>query len=62
MFIRYLVTVCEGNRRVERMLFSDQDSALVFVDQRRKQGYYVTVDIKTLLEADKYEEEYHGNH
>ena len=57
MFIRYLVSVCEGNRRVERMLFPDRDSALVYVDQRRKQGYYVTVDIKTLLEADKYEEE-----
>ena len=53
MYIRYLVTVLEGNKRVERMLFPDRNSALVFVDQRRKQGYYVTVDIKTLLEPDK---------
>ena len=57
MKLFYLVTVSEGGRRIERAIFYDQCEALYFVEKRRKQGYYVEIDIKTFLEPDKFEED-----
>lgn len=42
--MNYLVTVYEGDSRIERVLFTYRDEALNFVDRRRKQGYRVFIN------------------
>ena len=44
--MNYLITVSDGSINIERILFIYRDEALFFAEQRRKQGY--TVTIKTI--------------
>ena len=44
--MNYLITVNDGFINIERVIFSYRDEALYFAEQRRKQGF--TVTIKTI--------------
>lgn len=42
--MNYLVTVYEGDARIERVIFTYRDEAICFADRRRKQGYRVFIN------------------
>lgn len=46
--MNYYIEVSDGNRILEKIVFSEYDSAMHFVERRRKQGYTVTVKSITL--------------
>lgn len=46
--MNYFIEVSDGSRVLERVIFSEYDSAMHFVDRRRKQGYIVTVKTITI--------------
>lgn len=41
--MNYFIEVSDGSRVLEKIIFSEYDLAMRFVDRRRKQGYTVTV-------------------
>lgn len=43
MIYKYLVTVIDNGKWIERIEFTYKDEALYFAEQRRKQGFTVTV-------------------
>ena len=43
--MNYFIEVSDGNKVLERIIFSEYDSAMHFVERRRKQGYTVTVEV-----------------
>ena len=43
--MNYFIEVSDGSRVLERIIFSEYDLAMYFVDRRRKQGYTVTVKL-----------------
>ena len=41
--MNYYIEISDGNRILEKIIFTEYDAAMYFVDRRRKQGYTVTV-------------------
>ena len=59
--MNYLVTVADNNIRLERIVFSNYDVAVYFVERRRKQGYVVTM-ITVESNKNRKGETKNGNH
>ena len=42
--MKYLIIVSDNGNIIEKMVFSYRDEALYYLECRRKQGYFVTLE------------------